>query len=391
MGTKLRVNCASCDLRNVTEETLAAYDQIQVNAAVAYTNPEARRLLAKYPVALNCASQVDVDGDVKMHVINGSATLDGSQAGGGKVFLMVNGSLTITPEAGETLSRYVGGIINGSVTCPQSLSGALGTMTVNGKTTIYPDGAILLKRRASIDASFPLRARAGLYWSGKMLLFTDPKLDAEALKRKGVRFAAPEAVVLESLAEAVTELLEENTDILVVPDGTKVVDDDLTLNKSAFLRYGTRMLVLGDVTLEEKSREILPKIQYLMVRGDVTLPEELEEDFARVGAEYGELHVLRGRVVRDKDKVRVTAWMLSDRALTVEDCDEVELDETLTPELILERLVIRDCEAVLCTPEQAAAVTLIAEDVDHIGGKKAKEPVHRDENTVVINTVNYTF
>ena len=44
MAKKLTINCASCDTRKVTEEKLAAYEEITINAAMVLTSAESRAM-----------------------------------------------------------------------------------------------------------------------------------------------------------------------------------------------------------------------------------------------------------------------------------------------------------------------------------------------------------
>ena len=47
---KLEVNTATCDIRNITEETLSQYEKVEINTAAVITSPEAQVLLGKYQV-----------------------------------------------------------------------------------------------------------------------------------------------------------------------------------------------------------------------------------------------------------------------------------------------------------------------------------------------------
>ena len=52
MPNKLLIKANFCDLRNVKEETLAAYDVIEVRANVVVLNDRAKELIARYPCLL---------------------------------------------------------------------------------------------------------------------------------------------------------------------------------------------------------------------------------------------------------------------------------------------------------------------------------------------------
>ena len=66
------INCAICDARNVSEESLTGYDQIMINAAIILTTERAKQLLDRYPVALNVASvtMLPDNADITAKVVN---------------------------------------------------------------------------------------------------------------------------------------------------------------------------------------------------------------------------------------------------------------------------------------------------------------------------------
>ena len=52
---KMIVNCATCDMRTVSEETLQAYEQIVVNAATVLVTAKTKELIHRYNLMLNAA------------------------------------------------------------------------------------------------------------------------------------------------------------------------------------------------------------------------------------------------------------------------------------------------------------------------------------------------
>ena len=163
MAKKFMINCATCDARKATEETLAAYESVVINAATVLVSSESKELLNRYGVTMNCANVFELPSDVEVCTVNGSHRIESGDAIGGKKYLFVNGSVTIGSNTQQVLEQYVGITVNGSLTCPESVSAALGKIVVNGSTTCYPDGAIILKRSAVIDRLFALRAKDSLY------------------------------------------------------------------------------------------------------------------------------------------------------------------------------------------------------------------------------------
>lgn len=369
MAKKLKINAVLCDLRKVQEETLSAYESITVEGSLALVSSRARVLIARYPVVLNCATVLDLDEDVTFSVINGRADLTGANAPDGKKFLLVNGSLCISPDAGDALRQYIGIYVNGTVQCPRSLLGRMGNLQVNGKTYAYPDGAVFLKRTAVLDPLFPARAKNAVYWAANRIIAVDPHLDGEALAAKGARFAAREAILSEALAPVLAPLFDAETELTLVPDGTAVVPDDLALTDAALRRYGPKLYVLGDLTLTEDSRAALGQLAYLHVAGDVTLPASLAEDFAALDAEYGKLIVTKGRTFAGMAHLALSRALLQQETdgLRIVGCACVELDADIEPQLILDRLSITGCARVGCTPEQRDALYIVSHACAHIG------------------------
>lgn len=363
-GQELLINCVLCDATGVKEEVLQAYKQITINAAMVLVSPESAALLHRYPVSLNTTNVYTVPDGCAASVHNGSYTLAGNTAPEHPVALVVNGALTIEPDAEEALKRYPVIVVNGSVTCPESLSGMLGQLQVSGQSTFYPDGAILLKRTFVVDRVFVLRAKRADYFAQKRVVLTDCTLDVPALVEKGVRFLTQQAIVAEPLLEAALPLFGDEVKIQTVPAGCTFVNDDLTLHAAALRKYGSRLYVNGDLTLEPGSQDVLGQVEYLYVNGCVMLPASLEEAFDALDAEYQERKVIRGRRIADRPRARVERNMLEEKdGVSVYDCAEVTLAPDIPAQLILEDLDIQDCAQVNCTPEQRGAVEQVCQNV----------------------------
>ena len=407
---KMIVNCATCDMRKVSEETLQNYEEVTVNSAMVLVTPETKELLNRYNVVMNAADVLEVPaGDsVRINTQNGAyeLTADGAPEAETWAVLMVNGALTIGEDALAAAQAYRKIKVNGAVMMPRSMAGKLSNLSVNGSTEIYPDGAIRLRRNAVIDKTFPLRIRENaLYWAARRLVFTDPALDVSKLAEKNVRFASRTALLSESLAEAVTPLLTEDTDILVVPDSTKFVNGYAKVDKRFLKKHGTKVYVNGDLFVEADAADVLPEIEYLYVNGQVKIPADLVDAFEEIDAHYEELKVVRawGKVIEDQMRVKVDKALLEKypEGVLVTDCAMVKIAQDLTPELIMERLSIEDCAKVFCTEEQEAAVGAVAEDVamigamgDAMGGSimdMVTGSLHLNPNVKVINAAEYVM
>ena len=402
MEQKLIINCATCDARTVAEETLQAYEKITVNCATLAVSPQSQLLLDRYHVAVNCANALRLDPQVVLKTINGSAVISPGPVPVSSLYLTVNGILTVEPGTQEVLSGYVGISVNGSLLAPKSLEASMPALILNGSAEYYPDEAVLLKRTAVVDHLFPLRTKADrLYWSAGRLLFLDSALDPRALAEKNVRFAAPKALIAQGLVEGIVPLLTDETDIEILPDGMRLIRDDLTLTPDTLRHYGSKLYILGDLRLPKESAAILPQVEQLMVKGDVFLPRSLAETFSQVPAEYHSLSFIRGQTLEDRAQVQLTRAMLEadPDGLTVRDCAVVRLDHDIPEQLILKKLILSDCAKVVCAPEQLGAVTLISEDVADIrtgdeaeqdeASSDGKSPAPQDPGLKVINASNY--
>ena len=406
---KMIVNCATCDMRKVSEETLQAYEQIVVNAATVLVTPKTKELVNRYNLTLNAADVQEIpEGEnVRLNRQNGSYQLTGDSAPreGELTILMVNGSLTIGDDALEAAQAYFSIQVNGSVLMPKSMAGKLSNLSVNGSTSTYPDGAILLRRNAVIDRTFPLRAREdALYWASRRLVFTDADLDVGKLAEKGVRFASRLAILAESLAEAVTPLLTEDTEILIVPDGTKFANGYAVMDKRFLKKHGTKLYCNGDLIVKPEAVDVIPEIEYLYVNGQVKIPQDLVDAFEEIDAEYEELVIQKpyGKVIEDVVRAAVDTKLLEKYpdGVQVTDCAMVRIAKDVSPELILDRLSISDCAKVFCTEEQEAAVSAVSKDVAMIGSCDEEEEsildmvtgsLNLNPNLKVINAADYVM
>ena len=186
MPNKLLIKANFCDLRNVKEETLAAYDVIEVRANVVVLNDRAKELIARYPVTLKCDLATD-NPNIALRSVNGVAEVTPCDVPEADTVLTVNGELKIASGSAEVLARYLQITVNGQVYCPRSLSGKLGNVAVNGQIITWPDGAVQLKNTAVLDSTFALRAKPALYWAARCVVMLDPALDVAALAKQGVR------------------------------------------------------------------------------------------------------------------------------------------------------------------------------------------------------------
>lgn len=372
MAKKLVINCATCDARNAREENYAHYESITVNCATVLTGPQGKAVLNKLPFTLNCGNVLELPEGVQLRSVNGSTEIkSGDAVPQEPYFIVANGSVTIGPNTEKQLELCRGMSINGSLICPESIYSQLNNVKVNGATTCYPDGAIVLKGSAVIDKLFALRAKNALYWATRRMIFVDPELNPGKLAEKGATFSARQVIIAQSLVEPLIDRIDEKAEIVMVPDGTSVVLDDVTLDETTLGRYGKQLYIIGDVTVPEDGG-ILGELSYLNVRGDARVPEAYREQLLGVLTDISgqvRLAKAKGAVVGDKPMVKITRWMLEQqpKGLEVCDCAMVKIAEDIPKELIVQKLTFRDCAIIKCTPEQEEAVNMVSEDVAVVG------------------------
>jgi hypothetical protein len=401
---KLVINCATCDARNVSEETLSSYESININAASLITSSESRTLLHKHNVAMNCAEVAEIPKDADIIQHNGKYTISAKDESGKPAVLVVNGSLTIEPGAEAAMKRFVSIKVNGRVICPESMSSSMGSLSVNGTTVVYPDDAILLKNTFVVDRAFILRSKSSKYFAQRCVVLIDTDLDVDELVRKGVSFITNTAIVADSLFEAALPLFGDKAEIITVPDGCKYLNDDATLNNRLLRKHGTKLIIDGDLMIEPTAGEFLARIEYLRVRGTIMLPAVLEDQFYNIDSDYDSLTITRGKLIKDKVFVKIDMKLLEQNpdGITVTDCVNITIVDDITPEMILDKLELSDCVNVVCTPEQRSAVEQVSDDVVNIGdaenggiGQMVKGLItgksEDNEGTVYINSAFYVL
>lgn len=392
----LFINAAVCDVRGIRESVLESYASVSINAAVLVADAASQELMDRYGVKRNSASvQLIEDGNVLCEAFNGMLELGPNAAPAQPTCLLVNGKLTILPGAEDTLAGYLGITVNGKVLCPESLSGRIRGLTVNGRLTAYPDDCILMKNTLVLDRTFPLRCRQNArYFAGSRVVALAPDIGVEKLVEKGVSFVTPRVIAAESLVEAAMPLFDEKADITIVPDGCAFVDDDAELTDSLLRRYGDKLYINGDLTVGKDAAQALSQVKYLKVDGDVAVVKSLEEAFHAVKAEYDGLTAISGDVLRDYGSVTVDRAMLERAAdgLTITGCANVRFAPDIPPALLQERLwSITDCAHVDCTEEQAGVIFLVAKDVASINSASQAEAAEEDEDRVTISAISYKF
>lgn len=375
------LNCDVCDTRKMKEEDYSGYEKMMINTDLVIVSPSSKSILNRLPLTLNhdCTIEFEDDAEIKVQAINGSYEITGTTAVHEHTLLSVNGDLTIYPGTEESLQKYERIHVNGSVTCPKSLEGCLTKLSANGSVSVYPDDCVILDDTFIMDKYFPLRAREGRkYYVKDMVIVQDKSADMEKLVQKNVQFITRQLIVPEEMAEACVELFDEKAEFTVTPAGMTLHYGDAVLNEQLVEKDGDCIYVYGNLTIPDNAnlRALSDSITKLTVKGNVTLKKNQAEDFKKLNAEYSELTFKwEGRIIENKVSVKIDKTLLesSPDKVLVRSTAAAKIAPDITPELILDRLVIENCAKVSCSEEQESAVAAVSQNIAAIVKESSKE------------------
>lgn len=375
------LNCDVCDTRKMKEEDYSSYEKMMINTDVVIISPSSKSILNRLPVTINqdCTIEIADDVDIELQAINGSYEIAGTTAVQEHTLLCVNGALNIHPGTEESLQKYERIHVNGSVTCPKSLEGYLSKLSANGSVSIYPDDCVILDNTFIVDKYFPMRAREGRkYYVNDTVIVQDKSVDMEKLMQKNVQFITRQLIVPEEMAESCVELFDEKVDFVVTPAGMALHYGDAVLNEQLLEKEGDCIYVYGNLTIPDNInlRALSDSITKLTVKGNVSLKKDQAEDFKKINAEYSELEFKwEGRIIENKVRVKVDKTLLesSPDKVLVRNTAAAKIAPDVSPELILDRLMIENCAKVSCNDEQESAVAAISQNVAKIGEAGGEE------------------
>ena len=92
---KLVINCAICDARKPSENTLEKYEDISINSATVLVTPESEELLAQYPVNINSSDTISVPEKAPLQVVNGKLEIGADTVVSEGTVLVINGKVTV--------------------------------------------------------------------------------------------------------------------------------------------------------------------------------------------------------------------------------------------------------------------------------------------------------
>jgi hypothetical protein len=288
-------------------------------------------------------------------------------------------------------------MVNGALTCPESMSSYLGSIKVNGSVDVYPDAAVILESTFVVDKTFALRAKSLPYYAKNTVVIVNRSLDVAKLKEKGVSFITKTAIISEGYVEEALTMFDDKVKLLIVPDGCAYIGDDVELDDLIIRKHGCKLFIDGDLTIKQDGAAAIKQLEYLKVRGNVRLVEDLKEDFFLLDTEYDKLTLIKGFVIADKVSLLIDLNLINmhHSGIMITDCVGVRLSEDIPPELILTKLKFTDCVSIFCTSAQRSAVESVSEDIVSILDDSQKQteentsPLNNELMPVVVNVASY--
>lgn len=224
------------------------------------------------------ASLIRLPGGVKFKSANGVTTISAADECEDKVYLMANGVLTIAPDVTPEMikSRYAGMMINGVTICSRSVNDALTAIgaNVNGKTDVYPDGAVLMmEQTVLLDGAFAEGSAPGTYAVNKVVA-----LDAGAVETalaRGISFFTDNVVCAHAARVCALKLMREcSPDVTEIPDGFEYSDGLKKVDRLRARRLRGRVFTQNDVELEfAVTADDLKRLEALHTTGRLTMSQ----------------------------------------------------------------------------------------------------------------------
>lgn len=379
--TNYVLNCDICDTRKMREEDYDHYKKMIINADIVIVSTASKSILNRLPVTINQDFTIEIADDVEteLKVINGSYEITDSMAVWEHTLLIVNGTLNIHSGTKEILEKYEKIHVNGSVRCAESVGGYLTKLSSSNSVFLYPDDCMILNDTFIVDKYFPLRAKEGSkYYVKNKVIIQDKSVDLQKLTEKNIQFVTDQLIIPEEMVESCIELFDEKVDFVVIPAGMTLHYGDAVLNEDLLKEEGDSIYVYGNLKVPGnlKLDTLEDLISKLIVKETVVLMKNQETSFKRLNVEYQRLEFeWEGRIIENRPSIHVDKILLenSPNKVLVRNAATIKIAEDVMPELILNRLMIKNCARVLCNENQKSAVAAIAQNAAQIGESGGEE------------------
>ncbi|SDN67533.1 hypothetical protein SAMN04487897_10442 [Paenibacillus sp. yr247] len=306
---KVIQNVNVLDITTAAEQALDGVSKIKNVNLLLYSKATIGLLANVAQKNINVQAEIPEGG--KLHMVNDRYEVGAAPDGGSPLYLVVNGTLIIRPDAdAESLERGIAGIIvNGTIFCPEGVFSIVQQKIVqhNGRLALYMDNALLISDPVHIDDLFlrTLPSDSRVSFSGKAVL-----LDADAAlleeKLRNMEFTG-ELVIREQLLAALSGKLvnAHKAKIVTIPADTYYIDRDLTLDAGVLRRLPHRRIHATGLLrfeLDVTPERLAAAVDRLHSERAILCPVELKDSVLAVTADpavevlsyAGKLRVVEG-------------------------------------------------------------------------------------------------
>jgi hypothetical protein len=401
---RVHINCGELDMRDASEESVAAIDH--VNAGNVLVTPRTRPLMSRF--SLNMGSLIEIPDGArlmrKIEVLGREAFVAGPQ-------ILANlGTLVIAPEVTiQDLESGLAEIVNrGRLLYPEHLGAIASKVSHNsGHLQPYPSGARLIPGDLSLDeAVLGSLADATILVVAGDLNVPQP-LTSEGLSRKLASLQVTGKIQLPAESEAdILQRLETAMGMpkmKVFPEGFEMVERQMHWRTASLASWSGRRIystepiyIDADVTPEALDGAVDGVISEAMV----VCPAGAATVFAqKADTLRTTVHFYEGALwlVEDEVTLRASRFELLDGAAALFVTGEVEVDPSLDPKILLDRLTgVYNWGTITCTPAQmdALEVRMVVaegqlEDSTFEEEEVESEGDEEEDDSVTINAGHY--
>ena len=344
------------DARRLSEEAAVGIRAIR-DVTLVLVSEASAPILARIPMADVC-NVICLPEDAECLSVNGQHTLT---SGGvpAKLYLIVNGQLTIDPEMtpSQIAQTVAGGIVNGQLcgTASQLQAINLTGIRLNGQAVAYPDGYRLRqgKQPLGLGECAMLAEGAKLYLTRQVLL--EPGVPG-VLRARDVKLDSRAQIFLyENDASAMAEIYTgDSSKCIPLPDGFTLRMDGLSVNRRNASALRGKLYVDGDLLAEPVDFVRLKALECLHVTGRAYIPLEAMDGWLSLVVGEPEWMPYEGRLLVNRAALRLSRLT---EPTAILNRGVLTLDAALAPEVLREKVTLLENNGMLeGTPAQLAAL-----------------------------------
>ncbi len=365
------LNCDICDTRKVIENIFDGYENIIINANLVIQDSVSKEILMKYPVIMNCHTMIDSDKEI---VVTEKMTITKESVIEEEKIYIIKAQLKIEKGSEDVLARFYKAYSLGSARYPESVATMLSNFTFTGDTLIFPDDSIIMDNTMFIDDVFEITSKENaLYYTKNKIVIS--KIDISTIISKKIKFKTKKLVVDKALLAKTLPLFNSDVELVVLPENCSYHNGNADLNTPFVKKYGGNVYVDGSVTVTDESD--LGNIEYLFVNGDVNIIKRLQDDFMKLNAVYNNMNFIKGKLLGNCGSITIDKFILETNkdGVSVENFGNAIIKDDVQPELIANRLSIRNGGNIYCTEEQISMVQTVATNVGNIAISKKDDGI----------------